>query len=65
MGYSYLAIEDCCNTWYGTDLNQCLRKEDPVDGAVEGGWYVNWQKVCSELHSLSFVVIFKDWKMHL
>ena len=46
-------------------MNQCLRKEDPVDGAVEGGWYVNWQKVCSELHSLSFVVIFKDWKMHL
>ncbi|EJK58246.1 hypothetical protein THAOC_21652 [Thalassiosira oceanica] len=45
MGYSYLDIGVCCRTWYGGDLNQCLRKEDPVKGAVEGGWYVNWQKI--------------------
>ncbi|EJK44911.1 hypothetical protein THAOC_36513 [Thalassiosira oceanica] len=44
MGYSSVDIGVCCRTWYGGDLNQCLRKEDAVNGAVEGGWYVNWQK---------------------
>merc|ERR1712176_385886 len=42
FGWVYSNLDDCCNEWYGTDLDQCTRKGGrPLPG---GGWYANWQK---------------------
>lgn len=44
FGYEYQTLEQCCDAWYGWDIDACLNVGGGGDTPNPEFWYVNWQK---------------------